>query len=92
MVIHICIVMLILSLQPRLPLVTTADNGLSFIETSALDASNVELSFQRILTEIYRIVSNKALENSGDNIRPTGGQTISVSQSPDDQQQGGKCC
>ncbi|KAG2174219.1 hypothetical protein INT43_004240 [Umbelopsis isabellina] len=53
---------------------------------------NVELSFQRILTEIYRIVSNKALENSGDNIRPTGGQTISVSQSPDDQQQGGKCC
>ncbi|CAO3692249.1 hypothetical protein INT44_003568 [Umbelopsis vinacea] len=69
-----------------------ADNGLSFIETSALDASNVEMSFQRILTEIYRIVSNKALENSGDNIRPTGGQTISVSQSPDDQQQGGKCC
>lgn len=43
-------------------------------------------------SEIYRIVSNKALENSGDNIRPTGGQTISVSQSPDDQQQGGKCC
>lgn len=30
----------------------TADNGLSFIETSALDASNVELSFQRILTGI----------------------------------------
>lgn len=28
----------------------TAENGLSFIETSALDATNVELSFQRILT------------------------------------------
>lgn len=27
-----------------------ADNGLSFIETSALDSSNVELAFQRILT------------------------------------------
>ena len=27
-----------------------AENGLSFIETSALDATNVELSFQRILT------------------------------------------
>jgi len=27
-----------------------AENGLSFIETSALDSSNVELSFQRILT------------------------------------------
>ena len=30
----------------------TAENGLSFIETSALDASNVELSFQNILTGI----------------------------------------
>jgi GTPase SAR1 family protein len=27
-----------------------AENGLSFIETSALDSTNVELSFQRILT------------------------------------------
>ena len=39
-----------------------AENGLMFIETSALDASNVELAFQKILTEIYRIVSNKELE------------------------------
>jgi len=28
-------------------------NGLSFIETSALDSTNVELAFQTILTEIY---------------------------------------
>ena len=28
----------------------SAENGLSFIETSALDASNVELAFQNILT------------------------------------------
>jgi len=27
-----------------------AENSLSFIETSALDASNVELAFQNILT------------------------------------------
>lgn len=27
-----------------------AENGLSFIETSALDATNVELAFQKILT------------------------------------------
>ncbi|KAJ3089300.1 Ras- protein Rab-11A [Quaeritorhiza haematococci] len=40
------------------------ENGLSFIETSALDSSNVELAFQKILTEIYRNVSNKALESS----------------------------
>jgi len=31
--------------------------GLSFIETSALDSTNVELAFQRILTEIYHIVA-----------------------------------
>jgi Ras-related protein Rab-11A len=30
----------------------SAENGLSFIETSALDASNVELAFQNILTGI----------------------------------------
>merc|ERR1712190_607318 len=35
-----------------------SQNGLSFIETSALDASNVELAFQNELTEIYRIVSS----------------------------------
>lgn len=29
-----------------------AENHLSFIETSALDASNVELAFQNILTGI----------------------------------------
>ncbi|KAI8066597.1 small GTPase [Gongronella butleri] len=67
-----------------------ADNGLSFIETSALDSSNVELAFQRILTEIYRIVSNKALESSNDVVRPTAGETISFTQDTADQKQG--CC
>jgi len=31
-------------------LTTSGENNLSFIETSALDASNVELAFQNILT------------------------------------------
>ncbi|CAG8488605.1 5091_t:CDS:2, partial [Racocetra persica] len=34
------------------------ENNLYFIETSAMDASNVEFAFQNILTEIYRRVSN----------------------------------
>jgi len=37
------------------------DNQLSFIETSALDSTNVETAFHNILTEIYRIVSQKQL-------------------------------
>lgn len=36
--------------------------GLSFIETSALEATNVEKAFQQTLTEIYHIVSKKQLE------------------------------
>ncbi|KAK4784198.1 hypothetical protein SAY86_018566 [Trapa natans] len=35
--------------------------GLSFLETSALDATNIERAFQTILAEIYHIVSKKAL-------------------------------
>lgn len=38
-------------------------NGLSFIETSALDSTNVEIAFQNILTEIYRIVSQKQIND-----------------------------
>ncbi|KAK2662106.1 hypothetical protein Ddye_000680 [Dipteronia dyeriana] len=53
--------------------------GLSFIETSALEAINVEKAFQTILSEIYRIISKKSL-SSGEpapaNIKE--GQTIVV--------------
>ncbi|XP_071723062.1 ras-related protein Rab11C [Rutidosis leptorrhynchoides] len=35
--------------------------GLSFLETSALEATNVEKAFQTILSEIYHIISKKAL-------------------------------
>jgi len=40
------------------------DNGLSFIETSALVSTNVELAFQNILTEIHSNMSRKALANN----------------------------
>jgi small GTP-binding protein len=41
-------------------------NKLSFIETSALDSTNVELAFQNILTEIYHIMSRPQLQEGED--------------------------
>jgi len=68
------------------------ENGLSFIETSALDASNVEGAFLTILTDIFRIVSSKSLESSSNNIEPPK-DSISVGPSVDSNaNQGGKCC
>ncbi|KIK23663.1 hypothetical protein PISMIDRAFT_100096 [Pisolithus microcarpus 441] len=53
-------------------------NELSFIETSALDASNVDSAFQTILTDIYRIVSSKTLDQSGDSVKAPTSDTIPV--------------
>lgn len=36
--------------------------GLCFLETSALEATNVEQAFTEVLTQIHRIVSKKAVE------------------------------
>ncbi|KAJ2077605.1 Rab GTPase ypt31 [Coemansia sp. RSA 988] len=70
-----------------------AENGLFFIETSALDASNVEKSFTQILEEIYRIVSNKAIESSQDNAQlGTGAQPIIVPDSNDYTKMTSGCC
>jgi len=70
----------------------STENGLSFIETSALDASNVESAFQTILTDIYRIVSSKSLESSSTNIEPPK-ESISVGPSVDSNaNQSSKCC
>lgn len=98
--------------------VTSGDNSLSFIETSALDASNVELAFQNILTgtlcspnisrfsshlkpltplpfsEIYRIVSSKALDNGDSSQNPLGGErkVLEISKSTETEGKPSKCC
>jgi len=54
--------------------------GLYFMETSALDSTNVENSFTQVLTQIYRIVSKRSLDMAGEDLStlPGKGQTISV--------------
>ena len=54
-------------------------NGLSFIETSALDSTNVEAAFQNILTEIYHIVNQNQRPVAPDNGSPSEMPTIHVS-------------
>ncbi|TVU44079.1 hypothetical protein EJB05_03508 [Eragrostis curvula] len=68
--------------------------GLSFVETSALDATNVDKAFQTLLAEIYRIVSRKALAADQAASGAVGeGQSIQVSAGAGDS--GGitsRCC
>ncbi|CAE5956994.1 unnamed protein product [Arabidopsis arenosa] len=54
--------------------------GLSFIETSALEALNVEKAFQTILSEIYRIISKKSIssDQTTANASIKEGETIDV--------------
>lgn len=67
--------------------------GLSFLETSALEATNVEKAFQTILTEIYHIISKKALaaqQASANTTLPGQGTTINVNDASPSVKKG--CC
>ncbi|XP_074557215.1 ras-related protein RABA2a-like [Curcuma longa] len=58
--------------------------GLSFMETSALDATNVEQAFQMILAEIHRGISKKNISSDEPGFGVAGvkeGKTIDVSAS-----------
>ncbi|RZC48135.1 hypothetical protein C5167_041116, partial [Papaver somniferum] len=68
--------------------------GLSFLETSALEALNIEKAFQTILTEIYHIVSKKALaaqEAAATAGLPGQGTTINVADASGNSSQR-NCC
>ncbi|KAJ6706667.1 RAS-RELATED PROTEIN RABA2A [Salix purpurea] len=67
--------------------------GLAFVETSALEATNVDKAFQTILSEIYRIISKKTL-SSGESAPPVSvkdGKTIVVG-GPDPSTGKTTCC
>ncbi|TXG47503.1 hypothetical protein EZV62_026797 [Acer yangbiense] len=54
-----------------------------FMETSALEATNVEKAFTEVLTQIYHVVSKKALEIGDDPAALPKGQTINVGSKDD---------
>uniref|UniRef100_A0A8C6DN32 Ras-related protein Rab-11A n=1 Tax=Moschus moschiferus TaxID=68415 RepID=A0A8C6DN32_MOSMO len=54
------------------------ENGLSFIETSALDSTNVEADFQTIMTEVYCIVSQKQMSDRRENDMSPGNNVVPI--------------
>ncbi|PPR88461.1 hypothetical protein GOBAR_AA32228 [Gossypium barbadense] len=68
--------------------------SLYFMETSALEATNVENAFAEVLTQIYHIVSKKAMETSDEGAAsavPSKGEKIDVSKDVSAIKKGG-CC
>ena len=71
--------------------------NLFFMETSALDSTNVETAFLTVLTEIYRTVSKKSLSANGESDESSnaallkGTQIIVPAPEANKQAQGG-CC
>ncbi|KAG0198670.1 hypothetical protein BGX28_007903 [Mortierella sp. GBA30] len=68
------------------------ENGLMFIETSALDATNVDIAFTNLLTEIYKVVTNHMPKEGGKDELKAGGASISITPTPQDKPAGSGCC
>lgn len=57
--------------------------NLSLIETSALEATNVEKAFNQILTDIYKIVSKKMHQDDGPGKSVGGAKPIAMNSAPE---------
>ena len=57
------------------------DNNLAFIETSAYDATNVDLALETTLIEVYRIVRKNLEAGKYDPCRPAPSMANSVRRS-----------
>ncbi|KAK9014869.1 hypothetical protein V6N11_006007 [Hibiscus sabdariffa] len=68
--------------------------SLYFMETSALEATNVENAFAEVLTQIYHIMSKKAMETSeegANSAAPSKGEKIDIGKDVSVMKKGG-CC
>ncbi|XP_028280165.1 RAB11a, member RAS oncogene family, like [Parambassis ranga] len=68
-------------------------HGLSFLETSALDSSNVELAFQTILAAIYNIVSQRQMSGRSDSDFSPASNVVPITVEPTQNSSSkGVCC
>ena len=69
-------------------------HGTFSMETSALDATNVERAFAEVLRQIYHVVSRNALDIGEDPAAPPRGKTIDVGAAKDEVSpvNAGGCC
>ncbi|KAK8675201.1 hypothetical protein V6N13_033271 [Hibiscus sabdariffa] len=74
------------------------EQGLFFMETSALDSSNVAAAFQTVVKEIYNILSRKVMMSHESNKQdaPLDGKTVVLqgeeNQQPETEAKPGGCC
>ena len=69
--------------------------NLSFIETSALESTNVESAFKRILTEIYHIGSKQAIaadEGAGPTVNENRTKIEIRPDAPEGEKKKSGCC
>ncbi|XP_013878523.1 RAB11a, member RAS oncogene family, like [Austrofundulus limnaeus] len=68
-------------------------HALSFLETSALDSSNVELAFQTILTAIYNIVSQRQMSGHSNSDFSPASNVVPITVEPTQSSSSkGSCC
>ncbi|KAK6797332.1 hypothetical protein RDI58_005034 [Solanum bulbocastanum] len=67
--------------------------SLYYMETSALESTNVDNAFAEVLTQIYHVVSRKAMENgeNGNGNVPSIGEKIDIGKEVSDVKKAG-CC
>lgn len=66
--------------------------GLSFFETSALDATNVDKAFNQILRDIYEQMSKKPMDSYATGPEVRGGAQIDISKPTAAPKKSSNCC
>ena len=67
-------------------------NGLSLLETSALDSTNVVTAFHTLLTEIYCVVSQKQMSDRQDNEMSPSNKVLKLQVKPMENKPKMQCC